>query len=99
MSAGTVGGAARFLVARNPQADSRLPYLVRLPLGDGVVLKARAPWPATARVYCHASKSRGLNMQTSSTKRPSSSANGVGRRSISSSTDPGKRAANSSSPK
>jgi hypothetical protein len=53
MSAGTVGNAARFLVARNPQADSRLPYLVRLPLGDGLVLKTRAPWPATARVYCH----------------------------------------------
>lgn len=42
-----------FLVARNPQDDSRLPYLVRLPLEHGLVLKARAPWPATARVYCH----------------------------------------------
>jgi hypothetical protein len=42
-----------FVVARNPQADSRLPYLVRLPLEAGLVLKARAPWPATARVYCH----------------------------------------------
>jgi hypothetical protein len=42
-----------FLVARNPQPDSRLPYLVRLPLEGGLVLKARAPWPATARVYCH----------------------------------------------
>ena len=42
-----------FVVARNPQEDSRLPYLVRLPLEHGVVLKARAPWPATARVYCH----------------------------------------------
>jgi ERCC4 domain len=42
-----------FLVARNPQEDSRLPYLVWLPLGGGLVLKARAPWPATARVYCH----------------------------------------------
>jgi hypothetical protein len=45
--------AAVFLVARNPQPDSRLPYLVRPPLQDGLVLKARAPWPATARVYCH----------------------------------------------
>jgi len=44
---------ATFLVARNPQEDSRLPYLVRLPLDDCLVLKARAPWPATARVYCH----------------------------------------------
>jgi hypothetical protein len=42
-----------FLVARNPEADSRLPYLLRLPLEDGLVLKAREPWPATARVYCH----------------------------------------------
>jgi hypothetical protein len=42
-----------FLVARNPQADSRLPYLLRLPLEGGLILKARATWPATARVYCH----------------------------------------------
>src|SRR5512132_1096291 len=42
-----------FLVARNPEADSRLPYLLRLPLEDGLVLKARESWPATARVYCH----------------------------------------------
>jgi hypothetical protein len=42
-----------FLVARNPEADSRLPYLLWLPLEDGLVLKAREPWPATARVYCH----------------------------------------------
>jgi hypothetical protein len=44
---------AVFLVARNPQDDSRLPYLLRLPLEGGLVLKARAPWPATTRVYCH----------------------------------------------
>jgi hypothetical protein len=42
-----------FLVARNPQPDSRLPYLLRLPLEHGLILKARALWPATARVYCH----------------------------------------------
>ena len=42
-----------FLVARNPDADSKLPYLLRLPLGEGIVLKARQAWPATARVYCH----------------------------------------------
>jgi hypothetical protein len=43
----------RFVVVSNPQEDSRLPYLIRLPLGAGLVLKARAPWPATSRVYCH----------------------------------------------
>jgi len=43
----------RFLVARNPDPDSRLPYLVRLPLGaDGLVLKVRDTWPRTARVFC-----------------------------------------------
>ncbi len=45
--------ACAFVVARNPQADSKLPYLVRLPLEGGLVLKAREPSPATARVYCH----------------------------------------------
>ncbi len=44
---------AVFVVARNPEADSRLPYLLWLPLEDGLVLKARERWPATARVYCH----------------------------------------------
>jgi ERCC4 domain len=42
-----------FLVARNPDADSKLPYLLLLPLEGGLVLKARESWPATARVYCH----------------------------------------------
>ena len=44
---------AMFIVACNPQPDSRLPLLLRLPLEGGLVLKARSPWPATARVYCH----------------------------------------------
>jgi len=43
-----------FVVARNPDPDSKLPYLVRLPLGpNGVVLKARETWPRTAKVFCH----------------------------------------------
>lgn len=42
------------MVARNPEPDSTLPYLLRLPLGsDGVVLKARETWPRTTKVYCH----------------------------------------------
>ncbi|MDP8978881.1 MAG: hypothetical protein M3N17_10000 [Actinomycetota bacterium] len=43
---------ARFLVARNPDAGSRLPYLLRLPIDGGLVLKARAAWPVTTRVFC-----------------------------------------------
>ncbi len=43
-----------FEVARNPDAASRLPFLVRLPLAGGeVVLKARESWPRTGAVYCH----------------------------------------------
>ncbi|HET6699211.1 MAG TPA: histone-like nucleoid-structuring protein Lsr2 [Nocardioidaceae bacterium] len=43
-----------FVVARNPDGDSKLPYLLRVPLGPGgVVLKAREAWPRTAKVYCH----------------------------------------------
>jgi hypothetical protein len=45
-----------FVVARNPDEASTLPYLVRLPLGpNGVVLKVRETWPRTAKVYCHPS--------------------------------------------
>ena len=44
----------RFMVARNPDPNSRLPYLIRVPLANGpLILKAGAPWPRTAKVYCH----------------------------------------------
>jgi hypothetical protein len=43
-----------FVIARNPDADSQLPYLLRVPLpGRAVVLKARETWPRTSKVYCH----------------------------------------------
>jgi len=45
--------AMRLLIARNPDGDSSLPYLLRVPLGEGLILKARDTWPRTARVYCH----------------------------------------------
>ncbi len=41
------------MIARNPDPDSTLPYLLRLPLGDGVILKSRETWPRTNKVYCH----------------------------------------------
>ena len=47
-------GEVEFVIARNPEAGSSLPYLVRLPLGSaGVVLKVRDTWPRAAKVYCH----------------------------------------------
>jgi hypothetical protein len=43
-----------FVIARNPDGDSTLPYLLRIPLGEhGVILKARDTWPRTAKIYCH----------------------------------------------
>jgi hypothetical protein len=45
-----------FVVAHNPDGDSSLPYLIRLPLRSGpVVLKVRDVWPRTSKVYCHPS--------------------------------------------
>ena len=42
------------LVARNPDPDSSLPYLIRIPLGQaGIVVKARETWPGASKVYCH----------------------------------------------
>jgi hypothetical protein len=43
-----------FVIARNPDDDSTLPYLLRVPLGPtAVILKARETWPRTSKVYCH----------------------------------------------
>lgn len=43
-----------FVVARNLDPESTLPFLVRVPLGpSGVVLKVRDTWPRTTKVYCH----------------------------------------------
>ncbi len=43
-----------FVIARNPDGDSSLPYLLRIPLGqDGVILKARDTWPRVQKIYCH----------------------------------------------
>lgn len=46
--------AGSFVVARNPDPDSTLGYLIRLPLPEGpLLLKAGETWPRTAKVYCH----------------------------------------------
>ncbi len=49
----TVRERSTFVVARNPDPHSTLPYLLRIPLEGGIALKAREPWPRSARVYCH----------------------------------------------
>jgi ERCC4 domain len=41
------------LVAVNPDADSRLGYLLRLPLGGGMVFRTSGTWPRTKALYCY----------------------------------------------
>ena len=40
------------VIARNPDPDSKLPYLVRLPIDGGLIHKVRDTWPRTGRVFC-----------------------------------------------
>ncbi len=39
------------LIATNPDEDSRLAYLVRVPLGEGIVLRTAATWPRIKALY------------------------------------------------
>lgn len=41
------------IIARNPDGGSSLPYLMRLPAGDGLVFRVKDTWPRTSAVYCH----------------------------------------------
>jgi ERCC4 domain len=41
------------LIAVNPDPDSRLEYLLRLPLGDGMVFRTSGTWPRTKALYCY----------------------------------------------
>ena len=53
-SGSTVTVVDEFVIARNPDESSSLPYLLRIPLASGaVVLKAKDTWPRTSKIYCH----------------------------------------------
>ncbi|MEU8248076.1 hypothetical protein [Nonomuraea sp. NPDC048916] len=40
------------IIIRNPDPDSRLPYLIRLPLSDGLFLRAGGTWPREKAIFC-----------------------------------------------
>ena len=42
------------LVARNPNLDSSLPYLLWVRLEGGLVFGTKGTWPRTSALYCHA---------------------------------------------
>jgi hypothetical protein len=45
--------ADELLIARNPDPASSLTYLLRVPLGDGLVFRVAETWPPTKAVYCY----------------------------------------------
>ena len=47
------GVTGELLVAMNPDPDSKLGYLVRLPLNGGMVFRTSGTWPRTKALYCH----------------------------------------------
>ena len=47
-------GMMELLVARNPNLDSSLPYLLWVPLEGGLVFRTKGTWPRTSALYCHA---------------------------------------------
>jgi hypothetical protein len=41
------------IIASNPDPDSTLPYLVRVPISGGLVFRTKGTWPRTTALYCH----------------------------------------------
>jgi hypothetical protein len=41
------------LIAQNPEPDSRLPFLLRVPLPRPMVFRTSGTWPRTKALYCH----------------------------------------------
>jgi hypothetical protein len=44
---------SELVIARNPDPGSRLPYLLWVPLDDGLVFRVKDTWPRTSAVYCY----------------------------------------------
>ncbi len=54
-----------FIVVRNLDSESSLPFLVHVPIDGGLWFKTKEAWPRSARVYCHpvdAPPSNGLDV-------------------------------------
>lgn len=41
------------VLARNPDTDSSLPYLLHLPLGAGLLFRTKGTWPRTGALFCY----------------------------------------------
>jgi hypothetical protein len=51
--AGRQTGDVQLLIARNPDPESSLPFLLLVPLGDGLLFRSKGTWPRTSALYCH----------------------------------------------
>ncbi len=45
--------AVELLIAANPDPDSSLPFLLRLPLHGGMLFRTSGTWPRTKALYCY----------------------------------------------
>jgi hypothetical protein len=43
----------QLVIARNPDPDSALPFLLRVPLGGGLVFRTSGTWPRVKALYCY----------------------------------------------
>ena len=46
-------GPVELLIARNPDPDSTLPFLIRVPLGSGMVFRTKGTWPRETALFCY----------------------------------------------
>jgi ERCC4 domain len=56
VDAGLVGGimtSVQLVIARNPDPDSALPFLLRVPLAGGLVFRTSGTWPRVKALYCY----------------------------------------------
>lgn len=45
--------SVELMIARNPDPDSSLPYLLWVPIDGGLVFRTKGTWPRTSALYCH----------------------------------------------
>ncbi len=48
-----ISSGDELLIAVNPSPDSKLPYLLLLPVGGGMLFRTSGTWPRTKALYCH----------------------------------------------
>src|SRR5882757_616601 len=48
-----VPDAGELLIVSNPDQESRLGYLLRLPIGGGLVFRTSGTWPRTKALFCY----------------------------------------------